>query len=1327
MRVDCHIPITIRLTGALGEAQLEELARTLTEVVRARTAEAERLVAARLGRRTPAGPAEARERYDPARDGDRGYAVASYQHGGRPQGVPVRGAAGPWTVLRAVDFRARVGRFLDFVERLHEGGRLPEQTLYGDRREELRRVVLWWVRTGRDHTLAELSDGLYAHAARLVRLGPGQVLATAVWVTDDNRAALLALDEDKVLGDRIGRIGPHNARRIEGRGATAVLRHGGWALYAAMVLPKVELTDLATLGRDTVLRLPAADAAFCLDVRDFESRYGLTTAQYLGEFGTLPVPVWLQPLTVRRRTRPAALALLLARRAEERIPSGDDRVTGDRLLVLTDPALSRLPASVRERAGAWTNPTTRRLDDRADTYHLEPGRRCLFARAVLPVDTERLGAARYRPRARPLAARLRGLLGGDPTERSWQRAMSAFLDHEFEEDPPSERPDGGTLFEYVLAELAGDFARLYDVVEASRHFRLRHRLLRLSLATSRAADPRVAKLRESLTGQRLAGTRNEYRTDPTRILLDREPGRAVAAGGVLGEVESIYTTRRDLKRLRPARVETLRKALEAERVELVGRIARGEDRTTYDQERFATAVLAGAVRRVGLTGADFVNVTVERSIRLLEVRRQEEGGLPDLHVQFEFVERVVGEKGWTRVGGPVLERAGSFEERLTWWRLGRAGEVYRAAGIVVAAVGAVLLAWEAGVVAALVSLGGGSGPVLGGIAISEVVYFFRVIFGDAKLTPGGILIAALDGYLLAVGFRFGGVPARWAAEAVGTGTLRQTVAGWAAQALVRGSVGGATSSALTTFAHDVVHVATGEGSWSGIRTYVANLALGAVIGIVAEFVLAPALREALVGARGAVTTAAGTAARLRAAGWGAREWVQVSTEALANLRATLGTFMGDVAARGFAEAMAGRLAEVATELGGRELARHVLELAGARFTLRASAGLARLLPALEAAAPARAHTVARILSEHPAETVHLLEALTSLDRAATRRLVAGTFASTEDLAAFLGRLSEYTPAEQRAVLRLLAQLDIVAGRPVPSGTPSDLVRRQFGASLRIQAAGAEMEARRLEQELAEVLEKARAAEARGNTRRAGALRDEAEVLRTKIEAEKARAVEARAEAGRATPRLPELPAPADIERALGQLESRGSAQTWIRLPAGLRFRDHPELLERVVRPVFRSRTGNRVVFRIEGGTPPAASRERVLIDAHGQARVLTSGTDPINLNFGLFERAVEFLIRARPGARLKVFEVEEGWFRALRSHAVPEQGKPASLLGRPPGTPPEGAVPLPPPPKLKEVTGRPRVVDTRYGQDQLQIPEELISELNEFIVPGSGRVVEFKP
>ncbi|MFD0278928.1 hypothetical protein ACFVHB_34165 [Kitasatospora sp. NPDC127111] len=1317
------------MVGTPTDAQLDELTRTLTRAVRARMAEAERELAARLGRRAPGPPAGIRERYDPARHGDRGYAVASYQDGGRPHGVPVRASDRPWTVLRTVHVRARVGRFLDFVGSVNEGGQLPERVLYAELREETRWAGIWWVRTGRDRTLAELSAELYERAAQLARIGPDRVLAAAIWATDRYRAALLALDEGGTLADRIGWIGPHNARRIDGEGATALLRHGGWALFAFMALPRVELTDLATPAPDVLLRLPLSEAAFCIDTADFENRHGLTAAQYVAESGSTPVPVWLQPLTVRRRTPPAALALLLARRADQRLPAGDGQEPADRLLLLTDAALSRLPAALRERATGWSDPATRRLDDRAAVFHLEAGQRCLYARAVLTVDEERLGAARHRPRARHLAARLRRLLPGDPAERSWRQEMDDFLRREFESDPPVDRPAGGTLFEHVLTALGGDFDRLYDAVEASRHFGLRHRLLRLSLATSWATHAKVLKLHESLTTERLTGTPNEYRTDPARILLDRDPRKTVAVNGVLGEVDSLYTTRRELKRLRPARAAALREALDAERVELVGRIARGEDHASYDQERFAREVLSRAVQRVRLTADDFQDVTVERSIRLLDVRQQEEGGLPAFQVRFEFVERVVGEKTWTRAGEPVWEPAGGFDERLVYWRLGRAGEVYQAAGTVIAVIGAAAVAWEAGLVAALVSLGGGTGAVVTAIAFSELVYFYRVIFGDARLSLGGVLMAALDGYLLATGFRLAGFPARWIAEAVGTATLRQAVAGWALQALVKGTVGGAASAGLTTFAHDVVNIATGEGSWSGIDTYVHNMKWGALIGILAEFALAPTLQAVLTGARGALTTAAETAARLRAAGWAAREWVRVSTEALANLRATLATFMGDAAARGFANAIAGRLVNVATELGGREIARHVLELSGARFTGAASAGLARLLPALEAVAPARAYAVARSLAASPEGTVRLLEVLATLDQAAARRLAAGTFATTGELAAFLGRLSRYSLAEQRAVLRLLAELDIVAAEPVAADAPAQVLRRQFAASLRIGAAGQELRAAELERQLAGKLADVRTAEAAGNARRAAVLRGEADALRAEIGTARSGAAEARAEAARETARLPQLPTPADVERALEQLEAgagaRGAgAQTWIRLPAGARFRDHPELLERVVRPVFRSRTGNRVVFRVEGGTPPSASWERTVIEG-GNARVVGGGA--LNLNFGVFERAVEFLLRARPGARLKVFEVEEGWFRALRSHAVPERGVPATLTARPPGAPVTEGTPLPRPPGLREVTGRPRTVDVRFGQDQLQLPEGLIPELNEFIVPGSGRVVEFRP
>ena len=167
------------------------------------------------------------------------------------------------------------------------------------------------------------------------------------------------------------------------------------------------------------------------------------------------------------------------------------------------------------------------------------------------------------------------------------------------------------------------------------------------------------------------------------------------------------------------------------------------------------------------------------------------------------------------------------------------------------------------------------------------------------------------------------------------------------------------------------------------------------------------------------------------------------------------------------------------------------------------------------------------------------------------------------------------------------------------------------------------------------------------------------------------------------------------------------------------------MVERLVRPIFRSRSGNRVVFRVEGGVDASSrSRDLVRIDAAGNVRLAT-GDRALNVNFGVFERAIEFLVENRAGARLKVFEIEEAWFRSVRGVSTPEQGKAARLVELDPGS---GAV-IGPGPRgggIKAVEGLPRTVDTRAGEDHSQVPAKLVPELQEFIVPGSGRVVEFR-
>jgi hypothetical protein len=92
MRTDCHVPITLRISGVPSDDQLAALGRTLTRAVAARLAEAERLLADRHGVGGSAA-AEVRESYDPRRDGAGGYAVPSYSDDGDPVAVPKRPAA----------------------------------------------------------------------------------------------------------------------------------------------------------------------------------------------------------------------------------------------------------------------------------------------------------------------------------------------------------------------------------------------------------------------------------------------------------------------------------------------------------------------------------------------------------------------------------------------------------------------------------------------------------------------------------------------------------------------------------------------------------------------------------------------------------------------------------------------------------------------------------------------------------------------------------------------------------------------------------------------------------------------------------------------------------------------------------------------------------------------------------------------------------------------------------------------------------------------------------------------------------------------------------
>ena len=818
-------------------------------------------------------------------------------------------------------------------------------------------------------------------------------------------------------------------------------------------------------------------------------------------------------------------------------------------------------------------------------------------------------------------------------------------------------------------------------------------------------------------------------------------------------MDPTYIFSSKMQQLKPAKAAALRDALLAERISLMGAITTGAVTADYDTEAFARESLARAVKAVGIDEDDFTKVKVERSMKLTRVERRDIDSLPSFHISYVFVDRIDGGP-WAQSGQVWEKESGDFEAKLIEWALVRAGEFYQAMFLGIVIVGGIAFAVEAGLVSALVQLAGGATAVAVSITISEVIYLIRVALGSAELSLGGFLMAALDGYLMLLGFRLGALVGRWVALRIGTATVRRVVAGWIAERLLVGVVGGAASSAIELFAHDLINVATGEGGWSGAGKYIRAMGLGALMGVVAEFTLQPALHALAAGGRSALTSMAELAARVKADGFGAIGFSTALADSLGNLRDALGYLIGGASAREVVGAIVDRLGEVVNRLGGSFVSRRVLELSGAKFSRAAIEGLDRFLVAAEAGgSPSKALEVTAVFAAHPQETVHFLEALSKMAPEAAKDLANGTFGGHEELAAFLGRLAGYPPGAQREIVRMLSELKIQAGSPLALRTTEELLQQQLAASLRIQGAGLGDQAARLQLEASTHRGNAAQAEAAG-TRGAAGMRKRAEQLEAQAQGLLDRRAESLAladqlEPGAAPSSSPTgrpsdvVPSDAEIDDEFAKLEagtSKGGPQAWIRL-SGEKMRAHPGDLARLVRPIFSSRTGNRVVFRVQGGTGAESSKELVHVDPSSgavrldpsvmprvtvNARGVTqfAGGDSLNLNFGVFERAVAFLLQNRPGGRLVAFEVDEGWFQSLRSAASPERGTAAAVVDRDTGASiaRRGGAPT-----IKNVDNVPRTVDIRFGEDQLQLPPSLIPELNEFIIPGSGRVVEIAP
>lgn len=260
-----------------------------------------------------------------------------------------------------------------------------------------------------------------------------------------------------------------------------------------------------------------------------------------------------------------------------------------------------------------------------------------------------------------------------------------------------------------------------------------------------------------------------------------------------------------------------------------------------------------------------------------------------------------------------------------------------------------------------------------------------------------------------------------------------------------------------------------------------------------------------------------------------------------------------------------------------------------------------------------------------------------------------------------------------------------AGFGVAKGAPAageaaegaGLQARQRAAAWHELAAKKEAEAVELEARVAAMKDAAKAAKFKAQ---AEALRKEAGTLRQ----------EAGEFASGARSPTADLPGPEDVDSAIERLTNPGSKpQNMVRIPLSKAERTAADL-PRLERALMRTPRG-RVVFRVEG------SGSRTLLNV-GPAGQITTTPGTVYLNFGSLERALEFLAKRGPGARIVAFEVEEAWVQSLRSGTVPEGG-------------------------TKFLKGQPRIVDVRFANDQMEIPESLLPEMEKFIVPDSAKVL----
>ena len=138
-------------------------------------------------------------------------------------------------------------------------------------------------------------------------------------------------------------------------------------------------------------------------------------------------------------------------------------------------------------------------------------------------------------------------------------------------------------------------------------------------------------------------------------------------------------------------------------------------------------------------------------------------------------------------------------------------------------------------------------------------------------------------------------------------------------------------------------------------------------------------------------------------------------------------------------------------------------------------------------------------------------------------------------------------------------------------------------------------------------------------------------------------------------------------------------------------------LARQLDDVPRTRARPSSVYRVQGGTAPDASWERVTLGAGGNLEV--SGDTMLFVTFDDLGRAKAYVTTNRPGAKIVAFDIDPAFVEDVRAAAVPQaQGR-----------------------AFPDV---PQIADPTKTSGSYGLPSKWINRLEEAAIPGTGRIIE---